>query len=435
MAQRSKRSKIDTPTARGSLPISKKPTYKSLEPGVFIGYRRGQLERRWVARIYIEAERKYVVKAIGDADDADAPHRAGRMSYAEARDAVLAEAGKLRRKGSAEAAEPVATIRTAVDEYVRGRDARETARRGRPVKSDAHRLGKHVLGDEKLADLPLEDLTAKKLAAWRAGLQGAAGSRRRTANDFRAALFAATKPNTEVRSAITEGLRIPETEEGEQAPRDNQILADAEVRRLTACARAFDDDGDLYRMVLLLAATGARFSQVRRLRVMDVQESRLMMPASRKGRKRTGERPPVPVPVGADVIAALQPAIRGRQRTEPLLERWRHVQIGPGKWKRDSRGPWTSASELARPFAAIAVAAQLKGVIPYALRHSSIVRGLRQNLPIRLVAALHDTSVAMIERHYAAYIAEGLEELAARAIVPMVEGDHDNVVPFHSGAA
>ena len=34
----------------------------------------------------------------------------------------------------------------------------------------------------------------------------------------------------------------------------------------------------------------------------------------------------------------------------------------------------------------------------YALRHSSIVRMLLRNVPIRLVASLHNTSVAMIER-------------------------------------
>lgn len=60
--------------------------------------------------------------------------------------------------------------------------------------------------------------------------------------------------------------------------------------------------------------------------------------------------------------------------------------------------------------------------IPYALRHSSIVRGLRASLPIRLVAALHDTSVAMIERHYSRRITEGLEELVARAVGPLVGG-------------
>lgn len=61
-----------------------------------------------------------------------------------------------------------------------------------------------------------------------------------------------------------------------------------------------------------------------------------------------------------------------------------------------------------RPWAAIRARSGLATVIPYALRHSSIVRGILSNLPARLVAALHDTSVAMIERHYGQFIADEL---------------------------
>jgi len=59
-------------------------------------------------------------------------------------------------------------------------------------------------------------------------------------------------------------------------------------------------------------------------------------------------------------------------------------------------------------------------LIPYALRHSSIVRGIRQGLPIRLVAALHDTSVQMIEKHYARWITDGLEDLVASVVVNLM---------------
>ena len=59
-------------------------------------------------------------------------------------------------------------------------------------------------------------------------------------------------------------------------------------------------------------------------------------------------------------------------------------------------------------------------IIPYALRHSSIVRGIRANLPIRLVAAAHDTSIGMIERHYSRFITSGLEDMLRQAIVPLV---------------
>jgi len=45
------------------------------------------------------------------------------------------------------------------------------------------------------------------------------------------------------------------------------------------------------------------------------------------------------------------------------------------------------------------------------------------------VAALHDTSVEMIEQHYAKWIVDGLDDLAARAVVPLMpNGTTANVV-------
>jgi hypothetical protein len=106
----------------------------------------------------------------------------------------------------------------------------------------------------------------------------------------------------------------------------------------------------------------------------------------------------------------------------PLLEYWRHVQIKATTWERDYPGPWEAAAEMTRPWKKfIAQTGVADTIIPYALRHSSIVRGIREGLPIRLVAALHDTSVVMIERHYARWITEGRDELAARAVVPFME--------------
>jgi hypothetical protein len=52
-------------------------------------------------------------------------------------------------------------------------------------------------------------------------------------------------------------------------------------------------------------------------------------------------------------------------------------------------------------------------------RHSSIVRTLNAGLSVRLVAALHDTSVEMIEQHYSAYIVDATEELIRRSLTPL----------------
>lgn len=139
------------------------------------------------------------------------------------------------------------------------------------------------------------------------------------------------------------------------------------------------------------------------------------------------------VPVGKDILDALLPAVTGRRTGALLLERWRHKQrAGSIEWHRDTRGAWRNASELVRPWSAIRQRIGMPEVIPYALRHSSIVRGIRANLPIRLVAALHDTSVQMIERHYGKWIVDGLDDLAARSVVPLVpESDSVKVVKLN----
>ena len=140
--------------------------------------------------------------------------------------------------------------------------------------------------------------------------------------------------------------------------------------------------------------------------VGDVQaeQGRLMVPESYKGKKRTITY--TRVQVGADTLAVLMPVIAGRLPSAPLLERWCHVQIQTVKrrnatdvWERHSRGAWTTASEMTRLWRQACIRGALNPhTIPYALRHSSIVRSLRLGLPIRLVAALHDTSVAMTMR-------------------------------------
>ena len=112
----------------------------------------------------------------------------------------------------------------------------------------------------------------------------------------------------------------------------------------------------------------------------------------------------------------LASATAGRPADEILLHRWRKVQRkGSLDWHRGTRGPWQSSSEIDRAWDLIVKRVGLPEAVPCCFRHSSIVRMLRQNVNIRLVAALHDTSVAMIEKHYAAYIVDALEDIVRAA--------------------
>jgi len=56
-------------------------------------------------------------------------------------------------------------------------------------------------------------------------------------------------------------------------------------------------------------------------------------------------------------------------------------------------------------------------VTVYALRHSNIVRQILANVPIRIVAVNHDTSVAMLERTYSRHIADHSDGLARESLL------------------
>ncbi len=389
--------------------------------------------------VRVRVGERYLKKRIGGVDDVHDADGDNILSWDQAVTAAIAWCDHQLGEGSEKSAPDVAiraedsaigvpTVGEAVSSYVAMRDARQSARLGRLVKSDAHRLRKRIEG-MLLADVGLADLSEPQLQAWRSNLEFDPAGRQRIANDFKAALNEAFRTYRkglppDFLNTVKFGLRSPGNEiDGETAlgVRDNQILSDAEVRTIVKLAFDQDETGDLGRMVLLLASTGARFSQIARMRVGDVQAThgRVLVPSSRKGKKRQASY--ARVQVGKDVLDALQPAVAGRPQDALLLEHWRSIQIKATEWKRDHRGPWLTASEITRPWKKIMAATEIsKAVVPYALRHSSIVRGIRAGLPIRLVAALHDTSVVMIERHYARWITEGLDEMVANAVVPFL---------------
>jgi hypothetical protein len=117
----------------------------------------------------------------------------------------------------------------------------------------------------------------------------------------------------------------------------------------------------------------------------------------------------------------LRPLLARRASTEILLWRWVHKRVGnPPRWIKDKRRTWGDASEVKNLWAkTVELSVVPDDTIMYALRHSSIVRSLMANLPVRLVAALHDTSVDMIEKHYSAFILDMADELARKHAISL----------------
>jgi integrase len=204
----------------------------------------------------------------------------------------------------------------------------------------------------------------------------------------------------------------------------NVILSDDEVRAFVANAYMVDDGFGL--IIDVLAVTGARPSQVVRLRVDDLQDHpvrpKLMMPKSGKGggRNRSAKKlERYSVPITVQLATRLRAAAKGRDLRAPLL-----LHCDGRVWDKN---PGQQYHHLVAKVVA-AIGLNPAEVTAYALRHSSIVRALLLNVPIRVVASSHNTSVRMIEANYSKFITEHSDEISRAALLhhPIA----DNVVPL-----
>ena len=357
---------------------------------VHLGYSKRPHGGRWIVRCYL-GNKRYRQRSLGIADDIA---RDGSISFQAARQLALEISAKAHGSIDAGPHHSPGTVRSAAERYIKMRDSRHSARAGRTIRSDAaSRLGLYVLRDP-IADVHLTSLTEHDLVSWKHRLNAnlMPSSRWRTQSDFKAALNATHliyRHYLPDRFADTIKYGLSRDDFVAQAYRHSSyrhILNDDTIRDIIKAASSYDDSGDVWRMVLVLAATGARFSQVQRLQVQDLQYTRcrLMMPSSRKGRNRIEGY--YPVQIGSDVIAALRLEADGRDADAPLLRRSRRARSSGNTQQPEHRVGWASASQLTRPWKTICASVPIVGVVPYSLRHSSIVRCIRKGLPLRLVA-------------------------------------------------
>jgi integrase len=405
MARKIRSPKLETRAARLRLAPRKKPYFAVIAPGIGIGYRRNSGGvGSWSVRASDGAGGNWL-KSFAIADDHEDANGETVLTYWAAVDRARA----LARSGDAATGERPATVGEALDAY----EANLRARGG--ALGNVTRVRFNV--PSSLAARPVSLLTAKELRGWRDRLVRngmAPASADRTARALSAALSLASTDDPRITNtaAWKTGLaRLPDAEETR-----NVILPDDAIRAVVAAAHGISPAFGL--LIELAATTGARASQLLRVEVRDLQDGtapRLMVPTSRKGRRRKTERRPLPIPVG--LAGALRNAGVGRPEDAPLL-----VRADGSPWK---------AIDLDAFRKAAAAAGLEPDVTPYALRHSSIVRALVAGAPLRLVAASHDTSVAMIEKTYSRHIiGDASDALMRRAMLDMGAPAAGNIVPI-----
>jgi integrase len=408
--------KLETPTARRRLAVRKKPYWTTISPGIHLGYRRNAGAGTWSVRV-AESGLEWI-KKIAVSDDLESAAPPAVLNYWQAVDAARALAR--RQPGSADDETRPISVSEALDRY----EADLIARGGSPYNAEHPRI--HLTG--VLLNKPVALLGATELRKWRDSLLDkglAPGTVNRTKTGLRAALelAAAHDPRIANQRAWKVGLAaLPDAHRAR-----NIILDDATVRRIVAAA--YDRHRALGVLAEVAAVTGARLSQLSRLEVGDLQadgsEPRLLMPLSAKGRRRDKRHERRAVPITTALAIVLKAEAAGRPHDSPLLLRDNGERWGHGR-RRHHR----------QDFRAVVEAAALDPdvVTLSALRHSSIVRMLLANTPIRIVATLHDTSVKMIERTYSRFIAEHTDALARRALLDTGQTHAaDNVVPLAKG--
>jgi hypothetical protein len=377
MARRTRSAFLENRTARLKLAARKKPYTALIAPGIFLAYRRNAGPGTWSVKAH------GWLKRFALADDHEDANGESVITYWQA----LERAKTLARAGEGNGDQPI-SLGAAIDAY----EADLETRGGR--KYNATQLRLHLTDALKSKAVAL--LTERELRDWRAGLVKGGlkpSSADRIGRALKAALALAARTDKRIANtaAWQNGLKkLPDSEVAR-----NVILPDHTVKTLVS--GSYDEDRDFGLLVDVLAETGARESQVFRLTPADLQDHltapRLMMPTSRKGKNRKIEYRPLPI--STRLAKALRQQANGRAGHSPLFGKmWNLAKTFRSVVERLGLGP---------------------EVTPYALRHSSIVRQLLSLVPTRVVAAHHDTSIAMIERNYSRYILGDSTEALTRA--------------------
>jgi integrase len=390
MARRTRAAGFENRTNRLKLPVARKPVFVRIGPGVSLGYRRNATAGTWVVRV-ANGQGGNWTKAIANADDFAEANGTAVLDYwqAQARARTIAGAS-----GGEDGADNALTVTAALERYKADLAARSAD------AANVARVRAHL--PDAMARRPVALLTARELTTWRNGLMPALSpaSANRVSTVLRAALNLVADGNAGIsnRSAWDVGLKaIPDSTETR-----NVVLSDAQVREVVSAARGLGAEFGL--LVETAAVTGSRISQIARLTVGDVAADHLTMPTSRKGRgtKKVGRRH---VPVSSSLCQRLTAVAKGKPADAPLL-----TKPSGEVWKK---------SDHNRPFRRAAVLAKLDPdeATIYALRHSSITRQLVAGVPIRVVAAVHDTSVSMIEKTYSVGIDRHVDAIVRPALI------------------
>jgi integrase len=401
MARRVRDSNLESRAARARLKESTKPYYRSLAPGVHLGYRKGKRERKWVMR-RTNGDGSYSVTNIAASDDVVDADGKWVLDFWQAQERVRKVA-----LAPAAVAPTSYTVKAAIDDYLVELEGRPSANDTR-LRLKAYALP--ALGSKRVAEI-----TADTIKRWHRGLaktmpriRSKAGTsstrmvdldddevrrgRQVSANRILGLLKAA------LNHAFTEGKVESDLAWRKVKPFPKVNRSRARYLTLAECKRLLTACDPEFRLLVRAGLeTGARYSELARLRVEDFNPDSGTIHI---GKSKSGEvRHIVLTDDGRAFFADL---VAGRLGDEPMMRR---------RWK---------PSEQARPM--IAACARAK-IVPrvgfHQLRHTWASLTVMNGTPLPVVARnLGYADTRMVEKHYGhlapSYVADTIRKNAPR---------------------
>ena len=365
----SKSIRIDSKSARERLLPRREPYWRKLCRGGYLGYRRLELGGSWIARWRLpDGGQTYQRLALDDIAPSE------QFDEAQKRAAVWFESqGNAPRAGY--------TVSDAITDYVHHLTIKNSAASARDA---ALRLNKHAI--PVLGSIRLTKLTLHQVTDWRDSLvrvsddledvRKSKDGANRLMNYFKAALNLAYKKDIvgtdrawkriEAFSDVGESRKI--------------ILTDDQIARLIA-----KTTGGFRELVVSGLLTGGRYSELTGALVLDFDNRSKTLALSGK----TGRRDCY---LSTEAVAHFKRLSAGK-----LPNAFLHT--------KDNRTPW-GASHQQRPMREAIRRARLpRGTTFYCLRHTHVSRALLDGVNAQIVAENCGTSMKMLEKHYAKFLA------------------------------
>jgi len=414
--------KLETRAARAKLKPSGKPYYRSIEPGLHLGYRKGKgAGGKWVMRRYVGGG-NYEVSTLGTADDSDSSLADGEIifTFAQAQDRARRRALEANRTAAGLSTRGgLYTVKSAIEDYITAYSAGHTKGGGKALPDLRKRADAFIIpqfGDTEAAKLTTTKIKAllEQLAAFaprlRTGKKADEQKFRKVDGDDpdvrRRRRSSVNRAFTVLKAALNHAWRDGKID-SDAAWRKVQPFREVDAARvryleIKECRRLVNScDAEFRPLVEAALATGARYGELAALNVADFhsESGTVHIRSSKSGKGRH-------IHLNGESVAVFKRITAGRPASNPMF-------------MKDSGGRWLK-SHQARPMREACERAKIDPPASFHhLRHTWASLPVMNAMPLMVVAKnLGHADTRMVEKHYGhlapSYIAEAVRASAPR---------------------